>query len=152
MAESIRFYDFRRTKLGFTCMVSSSLHKTDDLLRCSLNPCAAPRKKEQVPFGQNMTLDFLTFYVLKYRGEEVVGRLMLNVPEEVKEMARRLDLTFYERYTSIHLHTIPEDIRTVYLERLAEAGVLPWDEHDWEEFREIRAFLGRHHPIVLAQK
>ena len=80
----------------------------DSLCAYALLPCDLPKETERVPFGRNMTLNFLTVCILKYRGAEVVDKLVTDIPEEVKETAKRLDLTFCERCTSVHLHKLPE--------------------------------------------
>jgi len=56
-----------------------------------------------------------------------------------------LSMRFYERLNTSFLHTIPEDIRQSYLDKLHEAGVVEYDENDWQEMREVRKLLAQYH-------
>lgn len=114
-----------------------------------LPACKNPDEKQITAFGTYFATDFLALYELKHRGLEVVNRTVVDIPQEAIDLANSLSLEFYERLNTKFLHTIPDDIRPYYLERLEECGVVPYTEKDWEEFKIVRQFLGQYHPAVL---
>lgn len=107
------------------------------------------REKIAVPFGKNFAIDFLALYELKYAGLEAVSKTVTDIPQEVFELVERLSLRLYERLNTKFLHTIPESIRQHYLDQLYAAGIVEYDENDWNELREIRALLSKYHKGVL---
>lgn len=103
------------------------------------------KEKVAVPFGVNFALDFLALYELKYAGIEVVSNTVTDVPPEAIELVNRLGMRFYERLNTNFLPTIPKDMRQNYLDKLHAAGIVEYDENDWQEMREVRKLLARYH-------
>lgn len=103
------------------------------------------KEKVAVPFGTTFALDFLTLYELKYAGIEVVSHTVTDIPPEAIELANRLGMRFYERLNTNFLPTIPKEMRQDYLDKLHAAGVVEYDENDWNELREVRKLLARYH-------
>lgn len=125
-------------------IVSERFHR-----ELSLEPCDFPLESQRTRFGQDNSLDYLTVYLLKHRGREAVERSVTGLPEELFDLVEKLDMTFYERYSTKHLARVPEELREDYVRRMEAAGVLPWDEHDMEEFKQVRAVLSRYCPTLL---
>ena len=71
----------------------------------------------------------------------MVNETVVEVPSSAVQLAERLDLTFYERLNTNFLWTIPIGYRGEYLRKLADAGVVPYDERDFDEFREVASLL-----------
>lgn len=102
----------------------------------------------KIPFGRNFALDFLSLYILKNRGLEVVEQTVSDIPQEASALVEDLQLRFYERINCEYLNGntfVNNEARGDFLCRLLRAGVLPYTENDYREFRQVADFLNRYH-------
>lgn len=99
-------------------------------------------------FGQNFALDFLSFYVAKYAGESVASDLVSDIPSEVVSLAKKLELTFYERANPTLYRNFPAQLMGGLADRLAHANMPFYTESDWSEFAQVRQALAPYHPVV----
>lgn len=99
----------------------------------------------QVDFGTNFALDFLALYQLKFAGLNEVEKTLSNIPQEAIDLVNNLSLEFYEKYNTNFLKNIPKQFQSEFLKNLAMAGVLPYNEIDFDEFIKVREFLSKFH-------
>ena len=111
---------------------------------------APDTKNVSVPFGTNYALDFLALYELKNAGEEIVHNTVTDIPADAYALAEKLSLRFYERLNPSFLHTVPDQIRPYYLDRLHEAGIVEFDDDDWNELHQVRQLLAKYYPNIKA--
>jgi len=97
----------------------------------------------------NVGVDFIGIYFLKKFGIDFINAThMVNIPNEIIEITNTLSLSFYERYNTNRLYEIPKDIRGYFLSRLSDAGIIPYTEKDWKEFRIIANCLAKYYPGI----
>ena len=94
--------------------------------------------------------DFLGIYFLKKLGADAIRQYLINIPDEIIVLANKLSLSFYEKFNTNYLEQIPTDIRGTFLARMSEAGILPYNEIDWKEFRIVADCLAKYYPSVNA--
>ena len=114
-----------------------------------LGECEIPDKKNIVSFGTNFALDFLSLYELKHVGRDIVSNTVSNIPDEALKLVEQLSLEFYEKLNTNFVDTIPQSMRALYFSRLAEAGIQPYSEEDWKEFKTIKRFLSQFYPALV---
>lgn len=113
-----------------------------------LPPCTDPNEAKAPSFEQSFLESYLALYEAKRLGREVAEKLVRNIPEELFALADSLSLDFFERFNTNYLRTIPPEWQPTYLMRLAQAGIVPYDENDWDEFAQVRDFFARYFPAV----
>lgn len=113
-----------------------------------LNAASIPAKK--VNWGTNLALDFLAIYELKNIDRSIVENTVINIPKEVIELAKNLNLNFYERMNTNFVATLPKDMVASYMNKIAEAEILPYSEEDWWEFDMVISLLGKYHNFLRA--
>lgn len=99
-------------------------------------------------FGQNFALDFLTLYVSKFAGRDVVDGMVSDFPDEAEALVKGMDLTLFERANSTLYSNFPSELFGGLATNLAGAGISFYTETDWCEYQAIREFLTPYHPIV----
>ena len=100
--------------------------------------------KEKVEWGKLYYVDFIIPYFIKNIGIKETEKYMTGIPKELIELIKDMKLDFYERINtnSITGTAIPVGEKKNHLMgRLAESGVLPYDENDYEEYRKIVDFI-----------
>ena len=111
------------------------------------NTVQAP-KKPHFNWGDNILLDHLALYVMKYRGYDDALLTVNNIPEDAKSLVDKLDLTFYDRYFTDVLKFIPRKFHKRYINTLIDSDIRPFEKNDWKEYNETLEFLGEFHSIV----
>lgn len=99
-------------------------------------------------WGDSLTDDMLTPYMLKHSGTTATNRLMAGIPDEVHEAAASLNLTFYERYhTGLYSGLGLKENSHIH-STLSSLGVGPFTERDWAEYRQVTDIISRYHRLV----
>lgn len=107
----------------------------------------APEKK--IEWGTNFTIDFLSLYIIKNAGLQKAKDTICNIPDEAEKLVKDLNLDFYERINTnfINGKTFPNDeMRAEVVSKLIKAGILPYNENDYVEFRKVIDFLLNYYP------
>ncbi len=91
-------------------------------------------------FGDLIETDLQLPYTIKHLGAERLDAFVKNIPQEIYDISRTCDLTFYERVYPAFLRTIPEDLQGYYLSRLDEAGIKLYSQKDYEELAVLSDF------------
>ncbi|WP_026867654.1 hypothetical protein [Jeotgalicoccus marinus] len=107
-----------------------------------------PPTKPHFNWGENILLDHLALYVIKYRGFDEALQTVNNIPEEAKKLVDNLELTFYDRYFTDVLNFIPKEFHKSYVNTLVESGIRPFERNDWYEYTETLKFLSNFHSII----
>jgi len=105
-----------------------------------------PEKK--IVFGSNFAVDFLCLYILKNRGLESANMTVCDIPQDAIDLVKGLRLDFYERLNCefVSGSTFPNDNeRGRYIGKVLAAGVLPYTENDYREYRIVSDFLNKYH-------
>lgn len=110
-------------------------------------PDVQPPAQPHFKFGQNFALDFLSFYVAKFGGREVLDTMVSEVPQELVSLAKQLDLSLFERANATLYSHFPAELFGGLAGGLAGAGLGFYTEHDWIEYRQIRELLSDYYPI-----
>ena len=97
-------------------------------------PVVDPPGRPPFRFGQSLAADFLSVYLARFAGQEAVERTIAHLPQEVIDLSRTLELRFYDRFNPSFISAVPASILGRVVERLADAGIVPYDESDWREF------------------
>ncbi|MFF8895838.1 hypothetical protein [Brevibacterium casei] len=129
-------------------MLVSSLYQEG---RASLDyvPEVAVTSKPPLTWGESLTDDMLTPYMLKHSGVQATQALMAGIPDEIFEAAERLELNFYERYhTGLYMGLDPKFSKHLH-NTLIDLGVEPFAERDWTEYREISELIGNYHSVKI---
>lgn len=103
-----------------------------------------------VPFnnwGDNILLDHLSLYLIKFSGYRTANKILANIPTEAVKLVDSLDLNFYEKYYTDAIKYIPKHYRNHFYEKLGSADVQFFEENDWIEYRKTLNFLSRYHSI-----
>lgn len=98
-------------------------------------------------WGQNFLVDHLAIYIMKYRGYDTASLTINDIPEEAYRISQNLDLTFYDRYYTDVLKYIPKQFRADYVSKLNDFDILPFEENDWKEYRQVIDYLSNYHPV-----
>ena len=106
-------------------------------------------KEPPLKWGESLTDDMLTPYMLKFAGGASTDALMANIPPEIRKVASNFNLTFYERYHTGMYKDMPDGLSVHVHAILYEAGIHPFMERDWTEYREITGILSRYHDIHI---
>ena len=112
----------------------------------SFEKTEAPDRK--VPFGKNFAVDFLCLYILKNRGMEAANGTVCDIPQEAVEFVEKHQLNFYERLNCefVSGSTFPNNkARAEFMGKVSAAGILPYTENDYQEFRETAEFLNKYY-------
>lgn len=103
---------------------------------------------KKIKFGTYLTTDFLCLYILKNRGLEAASQTVSDIPQSAVELVKNLDLTFFERMNCdfIDGKNYPDnELRGYVIGRAIEAGVLPYTEKDYKEYRIVTNLLNEYH-------
>lgn len=95
-------------------------------------PALLPRRPQ--PWGTDVVDDFVSLYILKHRGMDGLRGRVAGVPAAVLDFVERHSLRFMDRINPTFEPGIPEHLRPDFFERLAAAGIFPYDGADFEEF------------------
>lgn len=126
--------------------ILSSIVEKKKNLQLNLDSFDEPRRAV-LAFGQNFAVDFLSFYFIKYAGLEIASKMLREIPEEVVVVSQKLSLAFFERVNTNFIENFPSELIGGLLDRLSEAGILPYTQFDWEELQEILLVLKKYHDI-----
>lgn len=107
-------------------------------------PSSAP-----LQYGQSLTDDMLIPYMLKHSGENAANALMNDIPTELVKLAKDLQLDFYERFHTGMYVGLPSDVYQHVTRRLIDAGILPFTERDWQEYRDVISIISLTHDLPL---
>lgn len=107
-----------------------------------------PPKYYRAKFGNNIALDFLCLYVIKNAGLDIAQNTMSEIPDEAVRISTELDLKFYERLNCSCLNgttLVNDKLRSDMIKKVMEAGVYPYTESDYDEYRQVANFLNKYH-------
>lgn len=104
-------------------------------------------KRPYFSWGRNFLVDHLAIYIMKYRGYDTASLTITDIPEEAYSLSQNLDLTFYDRYYIDVLKFIPKQFRSDYVSKLNDFDILPFEENDWKEYRQVIDYLSNFHPV-----
>ena len=104
-------------------------------------------KQPQI-FGAYMADDFLIFYIYKKFGIEIALRLVERIPIEVIQLCDGLSLEFYEKVMPEMLQLSAADDSMAFYKKLEVCGVLPFNDNDWEEYRQVMNILRTYYPTI----
>lgn len=107
--------------------------------------------KNPYKWGEYFATDFLGIYILKKLGADVINKYLKSIPNEIFDLSNQLTLSFYEKFNTNYLYYLPVDIRGTFLSRMADAGIMPYNERDWKELRIVADCLSKHYPRVNKQ-
>lgn len=108
-------------------------------------------RRPHFTFGQNITVDLLTYYVAKRAGEDTVNELVADIPADLLGLSERLDLTFFERANPTLYVNFPAPLVAGLYGRLADAGIRFYTEKDWREFAQVREHLAPYHAAIASE-
>ncbi|MDO5849433.1 MAG: hypothetical protein Q4P18_07850 [Methanobrevibacter sp.] len=110
--------------------------------------------KYKMKWGRSLNADFISLYLIKNGCLDYLNKLYLHIPKEAIEFVDDLDLNLYERVNTTFMEkTFPsKDALSKYLTKLNEAGVIPFTEKDYDEFRKVADFLDKYHYIYAHPK
>lgn len=127
-------------------MLVATLHRRGRV-RLDYEPSVAEFDTPPLRWGQSLTDDMLTPYMLRHAGESEARSLMADIPDAVVELAESATLSFYERYhTGLYQRVAPSTMRHVR-NTFAAAGIEPFAERDWVEYRAVIEILRRTHDL-----
>ncbi|MFD2830007.1 hypothetical protein [Corticicoccus populi] len=98
-------------------------------------------------WGDNFLVDQLSFYIMKYKNYDIASLTISDIPKEAYDLAQNLNLSFYDRYYTDVLKFVPKQFRSKYVSNLEQANILPFEENDWKEYREVNKFLSNYHTV-----
>ena len=73
---------------------------------------------------------------------------MSEIPDEAVRISTELDLKFYERLNCSCLNgttLVNDKLRSDMIKKVMEAGVYPYTESDYDEYRQVANFLNKYH-------
>lgn len=111
----------------------------------SLPECRETEPNRAAKWGEHFGCDVLSLYMIKHFGLETAQKMVRGIPDKANELAKRLSLRFLTRMNTNFLKAVPSGLAGCALSRLSDAGILPYDERDWEEFAEVRTFLSSYY-------
>lgn len=112
-------------------------------------PEVAQVESPPLKWGESLADDLLIPYLLRHSGVEATNALMGGIPEEAYELARDLSLTFFERYhTGFYMGLEPSASKYIH-SSLTDAGVVPYAERDWTEYRAVAELIGDYHALKI---
>ena len=114
-------------------------------LNVELPECRSTDPNRAATWGEHFTCDILSLYMIKQFGLGTAQKMVRGIPDKANELAKRLSLRFLERMNTNFIKTVPSGLAGYALSRLSDAGVLPYDERDWEEFAEVRTFMSSYY-------
>lgn len=117
-------------------------------LDINLSNAVKPPAKPHFNWGDNILLDHLALYIIKYRGYDEALLTVNNIPMEAKKLVDSLDLTFYDRYFTDVLKFIPKKFHRDYINTLFDSGIRPFEKNDWIEYEKTLKFLSDFHNII----
>jgi len=117
-------------------------------LDISLPNSVIPPKKPHFNWGENILLDYLALYIMKYRGYDTALSTVNNIPEDTIQFVDKFDLSFYDRYFTDVLKFIPKKYHKEYITTLIDSGIRPFEKNDWYEYSETLKFLSKYHNII----
>ncbi|WP_169251282.1 hypothetical protein [Brevibacterium sp. 'Marine'] len=115
----------------------------------NVQPVVASVDSPPLKWGQSLTDDMLTPYMIKHCGLEASRRLMADIPDDVISLAQNSRLHFYERYHTGLYMGIPEEIGSHLRETLYDSGIVPFTELDWLEYRTLTELLSAYHELNI---
>jgi len=104
----------------------------------------SPGVDQKVTFDSDVYIDIAYLYILKHRGIEAVDVGVEDYPREGIEIAQSLSLRWFEHVNPVFAASIPEVFKPRCMDRMAQAGLIPYTAEDWQEFMIVRDFLARH--------
>lgn len=117
-------------------------------LDISLPNRVTPPIKPHFNWGDNILLDHLALYIMKYRGYDTALLTVNNIPEDSIKLVDKLELSFYDRYFTDVLKFIPKRYHKKYMNTLIDSGIRPFEKNDWYEYSETLNFLSKYHNIT----
>ncbi|WP_419955130.1 hypothetical protein ACN6MT_06075 [Neobacillus niacini] len=98
-------------------------------------------------FGQNLSADFLSLYIIKHAGLDIASHTIMDIPDEVVKAADNLSLLFYERLNTNFIENFPKELVGGLLSNLGNAGVIPFTPDDWKEYYQVRELMSKYHEL-----
>lgn len=115
----------------------------------SFNPEVTVLDTPPLKWGQSLTDDMLTPYMLKHSGVDATNRLMAEIPEEIAALSKNLDLDFYQRYHTGMYLGMDRKVREFIHLGLSQAGIDPFSERDWHEYRSVTKVIAKYHSVHI---
>lgn len=112
---------------------------------CKIEKFDKPNNK--LRFGESFSSDFLSFYLIKHRGIELINNIYYEVPDTIVELSQKLDLSFYEKVNTNFLEKFPKELLPEYSKKLIELNILSYTQNDWFEFELISNELSKFYKI-----
>ena len=103
--------------------------------------------RQYFKWGDNFLVDHLAIYIMKYRGYDTASLTIKDIPDEAFKLSQNLKLDFYDRYYTDVLKYIPSEFRLDYVRKMGEMNILPFEENDWKEYRQVIAYLSNFYPV-----
>jgi len=103
------------------------------------------RSEPNFNFGHAFTTDFLTPYIIKMAGLDFAQQLVGEIPQKIVDFARGHRLDFYERLHPGFYENVPPASKQLIYKRCLEAGIDPYTENDWAEYRAVASLLSTWH-------
>src|SRR5699024_850330 len=103
--------------------------------------------KQYFNWGDSFLVDHLAFYIMKYRDYDTASLTIKNIPEEAYKLSQELNLNFYDRYYTDVLKYIPKVFRSSYVSKMGELGILPFEEKEWKQYRQVIQYLSNFYAV-----
>ncbi len=103
---------------------------------------------QKIEFGTSFAVDFIAIYELKHAGLEIVNNTVINIPPSIIKLSEELSLNYYERLNTNFIGAIPEEYRAEYISKVAEAGIMPYTQQDWEELELVVQEMSKYYKIL----
>lgn len=96
-------------------------------------------------FGKSFATDFLILYIIKNGGVGLARQLVGKIPEEVVSFVTQHRLDFYERVNPSFYEDVPLASKRLIYEKCLQAGIVPYTENDWADYRSVARLLSAWH-------
>ena len=89
----------------------------------------------------------MQLYLIKHLGYTEASTIIKDIPEQANDLVDNLKLDFFDRFNPNVLKHIPSQFKEKYVSTLLSHGIEPYNENDWQELHQVRAFLAKWHAI-----
>jgi len=113
-----------------------------------INKLPAP-SKPHFTFGQNFAADFLSLYIIKHAGYDIASHTISDIPEDLIELASKLEMNFYERINTNFYTNFPQELKSDFYSKCLKYNLDPYTRKDWDEFLVVTKRLSSHYKISL---
>lgn len=133
-------------KIALSTLVGTKLGISVDI------PASDPSKSPNIRMGDDYASSLAALYCISQGAENAISELFEYIPSSARDLASECSMDFMGKVNWDAYASFPRELREGLWENLYKFGFEPYSERDWEEIRQVRAYLAEAHKIAREKR